>query len=78
VSRPALGPTRSPIQWVPGALSLGVRRPGCEADRSPPASAEVKEYVELYLHYPNTPLWRRVRFKKSTGTTLPLPSVLPV
>jgi hypothetical protein len=28
---------------VPGALSLGVKRPGCEADHSPPSSAEVKE-----------------------------------
>jgi hypothetical protein len=25
-SRPALGPTQLPIQWVPGALSLGVKR----------------------------------------------------
>jgi hypothetical protein len=24
----ALGPTQPPIQWVPGALSLGVKRPG--------------------------------------------------
>jgi hypothetical protein len=31
-----------PIQWVPGALSLGVKRPGREADHSPPPSAEVK------------------------------------
>jgi len=37
----ALGPTKPPIQWVPGALSLGVTRPGREADRSPPSSAEV-------------------------------------
>jgi hypothetical protein len=41
-SRPALGPTQPPIQWVPGALSLGVKRPGREADHSPPSSAEVK------------------------------------
>jgi hypothetical protein len=27
-SRTALGPTQPPIQWVPGALSLGVKRPG--------------------------------------------------
>jgi hypothetical protein len=27
---------------VPGALSLGVKRPGREADHSPPSSAEVK------------------------------------
>jgi hypothetical protein len=39
----ALGPTQPPIQWVPGALSLGVKRPGREADHSPPSSAEVKE-----------------------------------
>jgi hypothetical protein len=36
-SRPALGPTQHPIQWVPGALSLGVRRPRREADHSPPS-----------------------------------------
>jgi hypothetical protein len=30
-----------PIQWVPGALSLGIKRPGREADHSPPSSAEV-------------------------------------
>jgi hypothetical protein len=34
--------TQPPIQWVPGALSLGTKRPGCEADHSPPSSAEVK------------------------------------
>jgi hypothetical protein len=40
-----LGPTQPPIQWVPEALSLGVKQPGCEADRSPPFSAKVKEWV---------------------------------
>jgi hypothetical protein len=54
-SRTALGPTQSPIQWVPGALSLGAKRLGREADHSPPSSAEVKECVELYFHSPNTP-----------------------
>jgi hypothetical protein len=43
VSRPALGPTQPPIQWVPGALSLGVKRPGREADHSLPSSAEIKD-----------------------------------
>jgi hypothetical protein len=38
----ALGPTHPPIQWVPGALSLGVKRPGREADHLPPSSVEVK------------------------------------
>jgi hypothetical protein len=42
-SRTALGPIQPPIQWVRGALSLGVRRPGREADRSPPSSAEIKD-----------------------------------
>jgi hypothetical protein len=51
-SRTALGPTQPPIQWVPGALSLGVKRLGREADHSPSSSAEVKECVELHLHSP--------------------------
>jgi hypothetical protein len=42
VSRTALGPTQPLIQWVPEALSLGVKRPGREADHSPPSSAKVK------------------------------------
>jgi hypothetical protein len=43
VSGTALGPTQPPIQWVPGALSLGVKWQECEADHSPPSKAEVKE-----------------------------------
>jgi hypothetical protein len=31
-SRPALRPTQPPIQWVPGALSAGVKRPRREVD----------------------------------------------
>jgi hypothetical protein len=42
-SETALGPTQLPIQWVLGALSLGVKRPAREADHSPPSSADVKE-----------------------------------
>jgi hypothetical protein len=42
VSRTVLGPTHPPIQWVQGAVSLGTKRPGREADHSPPSSAEVK------------------------------------
>jgi hypothetical protein len=58
------GPTQPPIQWVPGAISLEVKRPGHEADRSPPSSAEVKECVALYLHSHNTPSWRGALLKK--------------
>jgi hypothetical protein len=41
--RMVLGPTQSSIQWLPAALSLGVKWLGREADHSPPSSAEVKE-----------------------------------
>jgi hypothetical protein len=34
------------------AVSLGVKRPEREADHSPPSSAEVQEFVELYFHAP--------------------------
>jgi len=57
VSRPALGPTHPPIQWVPGALSMGVKRSGRDANHSPPSTVEVKECVELYLHSPNMSSW---------------------
>jgi hypothetical protein len=57
-SRTVLWPTQPPIQWVTGALSLGVKRPGHEADHSPPSSAEVKKCMELYLHASNTSSWR--------------------
>jgi hypothetical protein len=36
------GPPNPPIQWVPGALSPGLKRLGRVADHSPPISAEVK------------------------------------
>jgi hypothetical protein len=36
-SRTALGPTQPPIQWIPGALSLGVKRPGREGCHSLPS-----------------------------------------
>jgi hypothetical protein len=42
-SRPALGPTEPPIQLICwGLLQGGVKRPGCESDKSPPSSAEYK------------------------------------
>jgi hypothetical protein len=37
VSRPSLGP----IQWVPEALSLVIKRPGREAYHSSPSNTEV-------------------------------------
>jgi hypothetical protein len=41
-SSPALGPAQSRIQWVPGSVSLEVKRQGREAGHSFPSSAEVK------------------------------------
>jgi hypothetical protein len=60
-------PTQSPIQWVPRDLSIGVKRPGYEADHSPPSSAEVKECVELHIHSPDTPSWSGAQLKKAQG-----------
>ena len=39
--RSTLGPTHLLTQWVPGALSQGVKGPGREADLLPPSGAEV-------------------------------------
>jgi hypothetical protein len=50
-SRPSLGSMQPPIQWVLGALSLGVKRQGREAHHSPPTSAEVKK-LGIYTSTP--------------------------
>jgi hypothetical protein len=72
VSRPALEPTQPPIQWIPRALSLGVKQPGCETNYLPPSSAEVK----IAWSYTST-LPVCLHEVKGTGTTLPLPLLLP-
>jgi hypothetical protein len=55
-SRLALRSTQPHIQWVPGALSPGVKRPGREVDHSP-TSAEVMK-MWIYTSTPHTPSWR--------------------
>jgi hypothetical protein len=60
-----------PIQWVPGALSLRVERPGCEADHSPPPSAEVKNAWSS-TSTPPIHLYGMV-LSWSTEITLPVP-----
>jgi hypothetical protein len=42
LSRPSLGPTQPPVQWVPG-LSRGKERPERGANLSPPSTAVVKK-----------------------------------
>jgi hypothetical protein len=51
LSRPALGHTQPPVQWVTG-LSRGKLRPGRAADHSPLSSAVV---MEEYLYPPSEP-----------------------
>jgi hypothetical protein len=62
---------RPDMQWVPGALCLGVKRLGREAGHSPPHSAEVKNEWS-YTSTPPVSL-HGVVLSESTGTTLPLP-----
>jgi hypothetical protein len=68
VSRPALGSIQPPIQWIPGALSLGLKRPGREADHSLPSSAEVKNSWS-YASTPQYAFMAWCSVKKSTGKT---------
>jgi hypothetical protein len=42
VSIPPVGPIQLPIQWTQLSISPQVKRPGREADNSPPSSAEVE------------------------------------
>jgi hypothetical protein len=55
---------------VPGDLSLEVKRPGREANHSPPSSAEVKNAWSYTSTLPNTSSWHGASL--STGATLPL------
>jgi len=49
-----LRPIQPPVQWVPGVLSLGVKRQGREAEHSPASSVEVK----IAWSYTSTPTTR--------------------
>jgi len=58
-TRPALGPTLPPIQWVAGSFP-GVKRPGRDVHHSPLSTAEV-----------NIPILSLYTFMDWTGTILP-------
>ena len=64
--RPALGPTHSPIQWVP-RLSRGVKRQRRGVGHPPLSSAEVEGRRELYICSPSGTSWPVI------GWPLPLP-----
>jgi hypothetical protein len=46
-SRPVLGLTQPPNQWIPG-----IKRPGHEADQSRPSSAEAKKHITKGDNWP--------------------------
>ena len=54
-SRPAVGPTQPPIQWVPG-ISRGLSGRGVALTTHPHLAPRLKEGVELYLYF-SSGLW---------------------
>jgi hypothetical protein len=66
-SRPSLEPKHPPIQWAPGALTLGLRRQEREADHSPPYGAKAKN-VWRYASTPQYAFMEWCWVRKSTVT----------
>jgi hypothetical protein len=63
-STTALGPTQPPIQWVPGTLYVGVKRPGRELHlHLVPRSKNERSYTST----PNTLSRRGAQLKKAQG-----------
>jgi len=58
-SRLALRPIQTPTQWIPGALSPGVKWLQREADHVPPSRAGIKNRGAL-LPLPHTSSWRSI------------------
>jgi hypothetical protein len=75
-SRPALGPTQTPILWVPEALSLGLKGQGREDDHLPPYSAEVSAWSLPPLPQYALMAWLQKKYGDNfTFHLLPLPSL---
>jgi hypothetical protein len=68
-SRPTLGPNQLLIQCVPGAVSLGVRRAGREADSSIPSDSEFKKAWNCIPQYVFM-TWYSVKHKDNFTFTL--------
>ena len=63
-SRPALGPTQPPIQWVPGP-SRGVKRPGSGIDHPPPSKCRAwRKSTAIHLLL----LWACVAYSRAIFT----------
>jgi hypothetical protein len=52
------GALKTPIQWIPGAITPGIKRLEHEAEHSPPTSVEVKKKRGSMHPLPYTSLWR--------------------
>jgi hypothetical protein len=65
-----------PIQWVLGAISLAIKRPGHEADHSPPPSAEVNN-AWSYMSTPKHTSWRGSQLKHGNNFTFALMPLSP-
>jgi hypothetical protein len=63
-SRPALGPTQLPIQWVQGALSLGIKRQGRERLTTHFQSVPRTKKCGSIQSLPHTPSWRNASLVK--------------
>jgi hypothetical protein len=74
----ALGSTQPLIQWIPGALFLGVKWPGCEADHSPHLVPRSRMHGAVPL-LPNVLSWHGTKLRKKKMHrdyfTFTLPSV---
>jgi len=68
-------PTQPPSQWVRGALSLGIKRLGREADHSPAPSVEITNEWRHTSTPPIRPSWRGAELKHGDKFTFTLPGL---